>query len=296
MNRASIVATVATLALALAGCSSAPTEEDSAPVEQETEPVEAETTEVAPEPEATPESASAIDLDAMPAADTADGVAARIAKAHGVDAFDAAAQVTFTFAVVNAGTEVFAAQLVWDKKGQRSRVSWKDAKAKADVVAMVHLDDPTTGWVTVDGEPATEEQRTSYLEAAHARWINDVYWAFMPQKIIDPGANRELVEDRKVDGKTQKVVKLTFGDVGLTPGDTYWVYADATTYQVNRWDMLLEQMPEGAEPTAVKWTDYRDVGGVVVAHDHVIVDTPRRIKVRDVAVGDSVDAALFAKP
>lgn len=294
-----LVMTAILVSAGVSACSSSPSEADRKPVEQpaETNPAE-EPTEVEeePEPNSPPESVVSIDLDDPPPADSADGVAARIAKAHGAGAFDAFAQATFTFAVVNAGQDVFEARLVWDKESDRARVTWRDAKAKADVVAMVHLDDRSKGWVVVNDKPATEEQRATYLEAAYGRWVNDSYWAFMPQKIVDPGVNRTLEAQQEVDGKPHDVIKLTYEGVGLTPGDTYWVYADAKTHVVNRWDMLLEGAKPDAEPTAVRWLDHRDISGVVVAHDHEIVETPRRIVIRDVSFADSVDSEMFDEP
>ncbi len=249
--------------------------------------------EPAPEPEVSAASSSTT-TEEMPAADTAAGVAARIAQAHGVGAYDDAAELQFEFAVLNAGTEVMRAKHRWDRNADRDRVEWtKDGKT---VVAVVDLAEPANGWVTVDGALAAEPDRTTHLKEAHARWVNDLYWLAMPVKLRDQGVNLELLPDAKVNDRPHRVLKVTFGEVGLTPGDTYWVYADAETFVVSKWEMLLEGAKDGAKPTAVTWESPQQVGGVTFHRDHKVVGTPRNIVTVLKSVSAEVDAASYEAP
>ena len=276
----------------LAGCSSPQPAADQEPVE--TTAASETTDEPQPEPASAPQSAPGANVGDMPEANTAAGVAARIAKAHGAAALADAGEIEFDFIVVNANQEVFKASHRWDVQNDRAHVAWNDKTS--DIIAVVDLNDSSKGWATVGGVPATEAEVGKHLEAAYARWVNDAYWLAMPLKLTDAGVNLELLEDREHNERPHKVLKVTFGEVGLTPGDTYWVYADPKTYVVSRWDMLLQGAKEGAEPTTVSWESPVTKAGVTLHSDHRIKDTPRNIRTPLLSVNESVDEAVFAAP
>jgi len=43
---------------------------------------------------------------------------------------------------------------------------------------------------------------------------------------------------------------MTFGTVGLTPGDRYWVFVNERTHRVERWEFILQNQ----QPPANRWT------------------------------------------
>ncbi len=46
--------------------------------------------------------------------------------------------------------------------------------------------------------------------------------------------------EETIDGVVYDKLKLTFGKVGLTPGDTYWAYINRQTKLMDRWAYFLE--------------------------------------------------------
>jgi hypothetical protein len=75
-----------------------------------------------------------------------------------------------------------------------------------------------------------------------------------PSKMLDPGVNRRYEADSS--SAAHDVLALTFGEVGLTPGDRYWVWVDAQTGRMDRWAYVLQNQTPDAAPTVWRWTGY----------------------------------------
>ena len=93
------------------------------------------------------------------------------------------------------------------------------------------------------------------VERAYGAFINDTYWLMMPTKMLDPGVRRSLVPDSS--SATHDVLRLTFQDVGLTPGDTYYVWVNKNSGMVDRWHYVLQS---GSEQ-ACDWESYEELEG-----------------------------------
>ena len=126
--------------------------------------------------------------------------------------------------------------------------------------------------VAPEADPATAAQAWKWF-------INDSYWLLAPAKLMDPGVHRRLDDQGRL--------VLTFGEVGLTPGDRYTLSVDRDTGRVTKWQYRLQSGREGA----FRWTDYRQFGPlelstrristegdseVVIRFDDVDVRRPRR--------------------
>src|SRR5438876_620493 len=74
------------------------------------------------------------------------------------------------------------------------------------------------------------------MRSAHGAWINDSYWFLMPYKLRDPGVT--LKYDGEVKDSTTAAVydrlALSFENVGMTPGDRYWVYVNRANHRVEK--------------------------------------------------------------
>ncbi len=101
-------------------------------------------------------------------------------------------------------------------------------------------------WAPTDARPDAEGPA-----AAYEAFVNDGYWLFATSKVFDPGVTRTLEEDD---------LRLTFQDVGVTPGDTYWFEARPDG-EVSAWRFRLESGNEGR----FEFEDYQDVGGLHLA-------------------------------
>lgn len=174
--------------------------------------------------------------------------------------WDKVAALQFNFRVAKDGEVKADYRHLWDVRTGRYRVDWtepdgsdrcvifdiatKQGKAFQHLIPPVSrkpggeeepIPNPVVGWFTVH-----EIRARKMVQDAYARFINDSYWLLMPLKMQDPGVNLDYDGEVKRDGETYDVVKMTFDHVGLTPGDTYWVYVNRRTHLVDRWEYILQ--------------------------------------------------------
>lgn len=181
-----------------------------------------------------------------------DATAARVLEACGGDeAWRALPYLEFQFAIERNGVRTPVARHLWDRTSGDYRMVW--TQNDTAVVALFNVRS-RAGRVFLNDSEADSSSTPGFLASAYRRFINDTYWLLMPVKLLDPGVRRAFEADSS-DAETD-VVRLTFGDVGLTPGDTYWVYVDRTTGRVRRWAYVLQGNPD-APPTYFEWTDWK---------------------------------------
>lgn len=191
-------------------------------------------------------------------ATAADSLAWRIVEAAGgLDAWEALPALRFDFgAELDTGERRPPRRHLWDRRTGRYRLEWTTAD-DAQGVALFSVTGVTggvpAGRVFIDGAPLDSAATGAELEAAYARFINDTYWLLAPLKLFDPGVRRALAPD-SADAATE-VLALSFEDVGLTPGDRYWLRADRATGRLVAWSFLLE---DGA-PGAHRWEEVVEV-------------------------------------
>lgn len=239
----------------------------------------------APDPAAPPPPA-AIDARSAPIVDSL------MSAMGGLDAWDRLPAIRFDFVVQQKGKEVVRRRHWWDKAHGRARVEWTDAKGRA-VAAVVNLSD-RSGRSCTAGVPDADSLRAEHVKDAYAMWVNDTYWLAMPFKLHDPGVR--IAYDRTEKGRsgTYDVLSLTFGDVGLTPKDHYWLFLNRATHRIDRWEYLLQ----GAKPPALEaaWTDYRKVGPVTMPMVRDMGRRPMSIRFESVATPAAFDDRLLTDP
>jgi hypothetical protein len=138
---------------------------------------------------------------------------------------------------------------LWDKYTGWHRVDGTNRAGQA-FCYIENLND-STGMAWVNGQPIEGDSLKKLMHAAHGQWINDSYWFLMPYKLRDPGVT--LKYDGEVKDSTGAVedrLALSFENVGMTPGDRYWVYVNRATHRIVRWDHLLQGNP----PPPTPWT------------------------------------------
>lgn len=121
------------------------------------------------------------------------------------------------------------------------------------------------------GEPLVGEQLAETLKGAHAAWINDSYWMFMPFKLLDPGVRLSLRSEGTPGDHDEHVLRVTFDDgVGLTPQNAYDVVVDPETHLVTAWSFYPEAPgSDDAEPRfTLPWAGWRWFGPIRLATDH----------------------------
>jgi hypothetical protein len=224
-------------------------------------------------------------------------VADRVMQALGGEAaWHATRYLRFDFAVDRGGKAVMRRAHAWDKWTGRYRVEGQDKDGR-DVVIAMNLN-TKDGSATVAGAPLAGEALRKSLEMGYAWWVNDTYWLLMPYKMRDTGVVLTLAGQEQKGVDTWDKVLLTFEGVGLTPKDRYWVWVNAKTGLVDRWEFVLKG--EKTPPVAFDWKGWKALGRIRLADDRVNPKDGTRIHfpVLDVpaALPDEAFALATSKP
>lgn len=191
--------------------------------------------------------------DLPPLQHRADSLAWRVYEAMGgPEAWGAARYLQFQFGRESNGQRQVFRKHAWDRWTGQYRVEWQQG-ADSAVVVLFNVN-TRQGRAYVNGVEMAAAAQPPLLAEAYKSFINDTYWLLMPVKLLDPGVSRTYVPDSS--DATHEVIALTFGNVGLTPGDRYWVYVDRATGLVDRWAMVLQGNPT-APPRVNQWMDYQ---------------------------------------
>ena len=181
------------------------------------------------------------------AAEDSDAKAQQLArdvwKASGGENWAKVKRLRFTFIVEDNGKQVASAEHDWDVAAGTDHVKWKDKDA------TVKLSEPG------EAEPA---------KTAYARWTNDSYWLLAPLKVLDPGVKLAYEGEKEMDGANCEMLRLSFAQVGLTPGDQYVLYIDPVTKLVRSWDYI----PKAETVMHGTWEKYENFGGLQLATEH----------------------------
>ena len=206
----------------------------------------------------------------------------------GEKGWDSAHFVRFDFKVTIGGEERVNRRHLWDKFSGRYRFEQPTQDGKQQVI-LFNVND-RQGSVWVDGQKLEAEAAAEPLKQAYGAFINDMYWLAMPWKWLDSGVNLKYLGDKEREGKAYELVELTFGNVGLTPGDMYHAYVAKDSNLMTYWEYTLQSDNKGA------WNwEYGDHGGIKLASNHTNAEGAS-IHMGDVAVFSEVEEAYFTDP
>lgn len=222
---------------------------------------------------------------------SADAVARRAIDMLAGPAWDEARYIAFTFNVEVEGKNVASYAQRWDRYSGDYRVSGKN-RAGEDVLVVMNVNTKQgKGWK--NGQPVADP--ADLLTFGYRRFINDTYWLLMGFKTFDPGVTREYAGEKADAGGTMHdIVKLSFANVGLTPGDQYWMWVNRDNGLVDQWHMRLEGSKPDEEPGVVLFHDYRRFGGLLISTRREIQGKGQFIRLDDVVVGRDVPKGAFA--
>ncbi|MEA2690701.1 MAG: hypothetical protein QOJ16_88 [Acidobacteriota bacterium] len=230
-----------------------------------------------------PAPSTAADTDAK-----ADQVAAQALDAMGgKQAWDNTHYLHWTFAGRRTHT--------WDKWSGQHRVEGEDKEHhKYVVIENLNTHD---GKAWLDGKPVSGDAVKPMLENAYGAWVNDSYWLIMPYKLKDPGVHLTYAGEETLAGKPYDKLHLSFGKVGLTPGDEYWAWFDKSTHLMDRWAFHLESMKADEPASPWDWTGWQRYGKVMLApHRTQVSGGDRKLELGDIAISDSVPASTWTAP
>ncbi|MDH3217418.1 MAG: hypothetical protein OEN01_14225 [Candidatus Krumholzibacteria bacterium] len=158
--------------------------------------------------------------------------------------------------------------------------------------------DTRKGVALKNGSKVDDDETPPIIDRAYRIFINDTYWLLFATKLEDPGARIGFVGH---DGKPEQdgsegefvVLHLFFQEnVGLTPGDQYWIYVTHEG-QIVKWRYRLESGREGE----YEWLDEKDCGmGVILSLRRVSADGKRAIVFPHVKLSRTLDRAVFEYP
>ena len=227
---------------------------------------------------------------AQSATDRAQQIATEMMNAiGGQDAWNRARYIRFDFlANITARNVKAERHHLWDKSSGRYRIESKD-KAGRSLVTLFHVG-TREGDVYVDGAKLSGSERGEGLKSAYGMFINDLYWLAMPWKWLDAGVNLKYAGKKDLRGNAYDVVELTFGNVGLTPGDRYEAYVSPGSRLMEHWKYVLQSGQTG------EWDwQYTTTGGIKLASNHTDA-SGASINMGEVRVLDSVEDAWFSDP
>lgn len=233
---------------------------------------------------------AALTLGTLPAADPkAVEIAESMMKAMGgQDAWNKAHFVRFDFKVNIGGKKLVDRSHLWDKMTGRYRLEGKDKEGHQTVTFFNVANQQGTAYVA--GKKLEGTAAAAAPKDAYGAFINDMYWLSMPWKWMDQGVNLKTLGPKTLGGKKYDVVQLTFGKVGLTPGDAYEAYVSPSSHLMEHWEYKLQSGQTGS------WDwHYTTTGGVQLASNHTTPDG-KSISMGDVQVMDKADDAYFTDP
>ena len=218
-------------------------------------------------------------------------VALRAMQALGGEAaWNATRYLRFDFAVDRGGKTLVRRAHTWDKWNGRYRVEGKDKDGK-DVVVTMNIN-TKEGQATRGSAPLAGPELKAALDDAYAWWVNDTYWLLMPYKMRDPGVVLTLAGQEKKGEDAWDKVLLTFEGVGLTPKDRYWVFVNAKTGLVDRWEFVLKG--EKTPPVPFDWKGWKAYGRIQLADDRVSPKDGTRIHFPVLDAPAALPAEAFA--
>ncbi|HXV62904.1 MAG TPA: hypothetical protein VEK15_19555 [Vicinamibacteria bacterium] len=200
----------------------------------------------------------------------------------GEEGWSRARFIQFTFA-----REGRRLHIAWDRWTGRYRLeATNDAGIPYSVIMNLNT---RQGNAILDGRPLRDRELSDYLNRATRIWAGETYWLLMPYKLRDPGVVVAFDGEESVGGRLYDRLHLRFEDVGLTPGDEFWVYVNRETGLVDRWRFRLESGFEGD----YRWSGWQRFGGILLATERRS-EAGETIRFEDIFVSDVVPEEVFS--
>lgn len=172
--------------------------------------------------------------------------------------WDALPGLRWTFGAIINDTVRSTRYHAWNKHTGWHRVGYRSAAG--DSFVIIHRVGTPEGRAWANGNAIAGDSLQKLIARGMRLWTNDTYWMLMPYKMLDAGVRLAWDAERQRDGRTYDVIAMSFGNVGQTPGDRYWVWVNRANHRIESWDMVLE----GNAPPAqtYSWDDWVQSGGL----------------------------------
>ncbi len=210
----------------------------------------------------------------------------------GKENFQKARYVHFTWAYEQEGTVIVSRDHTWDRYSGDYVLGMKDKESGADI--KVYFNVETRKGVALRNGTALEGQEAEeMLDRAYSIFINDTYWLLAHTKLEDYGTRLRFdTHEETEEFGTLLVLHLSFEEVGLTPGDQYWIYSTVKG-KVVKWRYKLEGGTEGES----LWQEEKDCGmGLRFCARKATPDGKKAIIFPAIEFTASMDPATFEAP
>ena len=164
-----------------------------------------------------------------------------MAAVGGKKAWERARYIQFRWNLVRDGQLLGARMHYWDRRDGRYRVEVATGSSRSymrsnqSVVVIFDLN-TKEGRVWIDRQEFAGSMGAKMVEDAYSWFTDDSFMLLMPYLWRDPGVSLEYLHEDSDEQGSYQVVRLSFDDAGLKPGDQYWVYVDATApHLVRKW-------------------------------------------------------------
>lgn len=213
-----------------------------------------------------------------------------LAALGGQEAWERARYIRFTFNRGNVGLGKARYTLTWDKWTGRYRLEGTAQEGLPYVVLMnVNTRD---GEAYLDGSRLEGKELEKYLTQAFSVWTGETYWLLMPYKLKDPGVILAYDGEEEIRDVNYDKLYISFDNVGLKPGDQFWVYVNKETHLVDRWRFVLEDGYEGD----YWWKDWRKYGPLLLSSIRETPEGEVAIWMEDIFVADELPEEVFTSP
>ena len=221
-----------------------------------------------------------------------------MAAMGGNTAWEDTRYLQFRWNVYRDGEKVSDRLHQWDRHDGAYRlettIAGEEEGTRQQLVALFDVN-TKAGQAYVDGQPAAPARSDSLVERAYGMFINDSYWLLMPYKWRDSGVNLEYLGPESDEDGDWHVFHLSFENVGLTPGDQYWVYVSADRpHLVGKWRYHLESMDQ--KGPFIYWRDWQRFGAIMLATLREVEGGGFRIEFTEISASEDVPEAIFAPP
>ncbi len=157
----------------------------------------------------------------------------------------------------------------WDKENNLTSIRW----GKNHVLLNP---DMIEGLAFKEDNKVEGAEAQNLIDKAWSFWCNDMFWLTAPFKVKDAGTTQELITEEQGER-----LKITYGDGGVTPGDTYiWKLNEKGIPE--SYEMYVKIIP--IKGISVPWDNWVEIStGAKLSSGHTIAGTG--LKLENIAGG-----------
>lgn len=167
-------------------------------------------------------------------------------------------QYTYTYQLPDGKQDVSTERYIFD--GEASWAAYSKAEATGGGAGkIVQGYDGQTTWVTVDGQPSSDEK---VLKRGDFLRKTNFYWFAMMHKLTDPGLQYRTKGTKVMEGIAYQLVEVGFENGVGDAQDTYLLYINPYTHLVDQF--LFTVMDFGRKEPLLMRVQYETVDGVTL--------------------------------